>query len=47
MKTALIVMFVSLTAFIVIGVPKDKKCSWQSKYNNTLQQDIHREWVCK
>jgi hypothetical protein len=23
------------------------RCRWESRYLNTLQHDIHREWVCK
>jgi hypothetical protein len=26
---------------------RPRKCRWESKYANTLQHDIHREWVCK
>ena len=47
MHWSIIVVFVSLTAFILVGPPKEKECEWKSKYNNTLQHDIHRVWVCK
>lgn len=23
-----------------------RKCRWETRYDNTLQQDIHRELVC-
>jgi hypothetical protein len=49
------VVAVFLLAFVAIGISTcvrekagtgTRNCRWESRYPNTLQHDIHREWVC-
>jgi hypothetical protein len=43
------VVLAVLLAIALYATLKDKKqvrCSWRSPYANTLQHDIHGEWVC-
>lgn len=40
-------LLVLMFAFTAPYCAAPRQCTWQSEYRNTLQHDIHREWVCK
>jgi len=44
---ALLFILVAIAVYATLKAEKQVRCVGKSPYANTLQHDIHREWVCE